>query len=77
MHHAGAYYALHDRCPHRGAPFSELGLIDDDGHLLCGWHYWAFHLADGRHTQVDSVKVCTFPTRIEHDRLYVDVAHPP
>jgi len=70
-------YAAHDRCPHRGAPFSELGLIDDDGTLLCGWHYWGFDLEDGRHTQVESIRLCVFPTRVIDGRIEVDLARPP
>lgn len=72
-----AVYAVHDRCPHRGAPFSELGLIDEDGTLLCGWHYWGFHLGSGRHTQVEGIRVCTFPTRVLDGAVEVDVARPP
>lgn len=74
---AGRFYALHDRCPHRGAPFSELGMIDESGNLLCGWHYWAFRLADGGHTEVEGVAVCTFPVRVTADRLEIDIARPP
>lgn len=72
-----AVYALHDRCPHRGAPFSELGLVDEDGVLLCGWHYWGFRLEDGQHTQVESIRVCTFPTRVVDGVIEVDVSDPP
>lgn len=70
-------FAAHDRCPHRGAPFSEMGLVDGDGHLLCGWHYWGFRLEDGQHTQVASIRVCTFPTRVVDGRVEVDLARPP
>lgn len=70
-------FAAHDRCPHRGAPFSEMGLVDDDGTLLCGWHYWGFRLEDGVHTQVESIKLCTFPARVVDGRVEVDLSRPP
>lgn len=72
-----AVYAAHDRCPHRGAPFSELGLVDDDGTLLCGWHYWGFELPSGQHTQVESIRLCTFPARVVDGQVEVDLARPP
>lgn len=70
-------FAVHDRCPHRGAPFSEMGLVDDDGTLMCGWHYWGFRLEDGQHTQVDSIRVCTFPVRVVDGQVEVDLSRPP
>ena len=73
----GAVFAVHDRCPHRGAPFSELGLIDEDGTLLCGWHYWGFDLTSGCHTEVEGIRVCTFPTRVVDGAVEVDLARSP
>lgn len=70
-------HAVHDRCPHRGAPFSEMGLIDEDGTLLCGWHYWGFGLEDGQHTQVASIKLCVLPARVVDGAVQVDLAKPP
>lgn len=58
--------------------FSELGLIDDDGTLRCGWHYyWGFDLDSGRHTQVGGIRVGTFPTRVVDGAIEVDVARSP
>lgn len=65
-------FAVRDRCPHRGVPFSEMGMVDDEGHLICGWHYWSFHLADGRHTENDSVRVSCFPVRVVDGAVQVD-----
>ncbi len=68
-----AVWAFADRCPHRGAPFSQLGIIDDEGHLLCQWHAWAFRLDDGRHTLLPFVCVPTYPVRIDAGVVLVDV----
>ncbi len=62
-----------DQCPHRGAPFSELGILDGEGHLVCSWHYWSFRLADGQQTALPDVKLCAYPAREEGGRLLVDV----
>ncbi|MCA9539723.1 MAG: Rieske 2Fe-2S domain-containing protein [Myxococcales bacterium] len=66
--------AVLDRCPHRGAPFSDLGLVDDEGHLVCGWHYWAFRLSDGEHAHVPGVRLACFPVRVNAGRVEVDVS---
>ncbi len=68
-----AVYAFFDQCPHRGAPFSELGLLDDEGNLLCGWHYWAFRLSDGAHTVLPNLVVPCYPARVQGDAVLVDI----
>ena len=40
---AGKYYALDERCTHRGSPLSEGSL--EDGVITCPWHYGQFDLA--------------------------------
>ncbi len=69
-------HAVVDQCPHRGAPFSELGLVDDEGHLVCGWHFWSFRLSDGCHTLIPDVRVCAYATKVEEGQLLVDVEAP-
>ncbi|MBN8280027.1 MAG: aromatic ring-hydroxylating dioxygenase subunit alpha [Gammaproteobacteria bacterium] len=46
----GAWHALLDRCPHRGAALS-LGTVMDDGTLQCRYHGWRFR-GDGACTKV-------------------------
>lgn len=69
-------YALTGRCPHRGAPFDTLGLVDPEaGELICRWHYWAFRLEDGGHTAMDSVALCRYPVEIDPEGVVrVDIA---
>jgi nitrite reductase (NADH) small subunit len=59
---AGRFYALHNRCPHRGAPLCEgrvCGTTVDTGDysfaygregeiIRCVWHGWEFEIATGR-----------------------------
>src|SRR6266487_5334810 len=42
---AGKYYALDDRCTHRGGPLSEGSL--EEGTVTCPWHYGQFDLETG------------------------------
>ena len=73
-----AFFAVGGRCPHRGAPLSELGFIHpEDGTLICGWHYWAFRLEDGSQTMIEGMGLGAWPTRVEGGVLQIDVAATP
>jgi nitrite reductase/ring-hydroxylating ferredoxin subunit len=41
----GKFYALDERCTHRGGPLSE-GILED-GIITCPWHFGQFDLATG------------------------------
>jgi nitrite reductase/ring-hydroxylating ferredoxin subunit len=81
----GGFFALADRCPHRGAPLCSSGEVvsavegvGDDrrvtrpGALVrCPWHKWDFDIASGR-CEVDArLRVRRYPVRIEGDELVV------
>jgi nitrite reductase/ring-hydroxylating ferredoxin subunit len=40
------FFALHDRCSHRGCSLSELGEVEGE-HVVCGCHGSTFDLRDG------------------------------
>jgi len=42
---AGKYYAIDERCTHRGGPLSKRSL--EGGVITCPWHYGQFDLATG------------------------------
>jgi nitrite reductase (NADH) small subunit len=58
----GRFYALHNRCPHHGAPLcagriggttagtggGEIHQVRDGEILRCAWHGWEFEIATGR-----------------------------
>lgn len=58
----GRFYALHNRCPHKGAPLclgtitdaidastrGEFHVVREDAILRCPWHGWEFDIATGR-----------------------------
>lgn len=76
----GRYYAVRNRCPHRGAPLCEgrrTGLftaaapyqlaLQRDGEILrCPWHGWEFDLTTGRTVCMpESVRVKSYPVGVE------------
>ncbi|MCB9549431.1 MAG: Rieske 2Fe-2S domain-containing protein [Myxococcales bacterium] len=67
------FHVLGGLCPHRGAPLAELGFLDGEGHLVCGWHYWSFRLTDGGHSLLDSISIGRWPTRVVEGDLQVGV----
>lgn len=73
----GTYYAMHDFCPHQGAPLSE-GFLDGDK-VICPWHLWQFCVRDGRwlDSPKSSLKVETYPVRVLGDEIQVQLPADP
>lgn len=71
----GSIYACNNRCPHEGFPLIE-GTVSDTCTLTCNWHNWKFDLANGDNLR-DGDKLRVYPTRIDGDRLLIDIADPP
>jgi nitrite reductase/ring-hydroxylating ferredoxin subunit len=81
----GSFYALHNRCPHRGGalclgPVTGTALPDAgfrfvygrEGELLrCAWHGWEFEIATGRSLVDPKLRAKTFPVEVEGGRVYV------
>lgn len=81
---AGAAFALHDVCPHRGAPLSAGRLIEDgaDARLACPYHGWAFRTADGGCADIpalsreasfeaDKIRVRRFPLHEDRGLIWI------
>jgi 3-phenylpropionate/trans-cinnamate dioxygenase ferredoxin subunit len=83
----GGYFALADRCPHRGAPLCSSGQVvsavegagDErrvtrEGALVrCPWHKWDFDIASGR-CEVDArLRVRRYAVRVDGDELVVSL----
>jgi nitrite reductase/ring-hydroxylating ferredoxin subunit len=84
----GEAFALRNICPHEYGPVcagyampmivgDTDGVIDiDEDHLVvvCPWHGWEFNARDGRAAWgKSSYKLKTYPTKIEADRILVDI----
>lgn len=83
----GRLYALPNVCPHQRGPLcrgwllrrvvgSAPGAMDvaDDGPVIaCPWHGWEFDLQTGRAVSDGRYGVRTFPVRVAHGRVLVDL----
>lgn len=82
---AGRYFALQNRCPHRGGalcagPVTGTTLPANDfryvygreGEIIrCAWHGWEFEIATGRSLIDPSIKAKTFPVEVEAGDVFV------
>ena len=81
----GAFYALRNICPHRGAPLCHGRLrplmispgvyqVDSEreGEILkCPWHQWEFDIKTGRALFDDTLRVKTYDVRQEGEEIVV------
>jgi nitrite reductase/ring-hydroxylating ferredoxin subunit len=81
----GEFYALHNRCPHRGGalclgPVTGTTVGDDDfryvygreGRIVrCAWHGWEFEIETGRALVDPKVRAKTYPVIVEDGDVYV------
>lgn len=66
----GEYYALNNRCPHRGGQLGDGKLVGSD--LICPLHNWDFDVRTGISRYDDLDQVATYPIIVEDDKLYID-----
>ncbi|MEO1041727.1 MAG: nitrite reductase small subunit NirD [Pseudomonadota bacterium] len=64
-------YALKDQCPHKKGPLSQ-GIVHDRS-IACPLHNMVFDLDTGAARGPDDYEVQTFPTKIEHGIISVDL----
>ena len=83
----GDFFALADRCPHRGAPLCSSGEVVNavegvgdaarvtrEGALVrCPWHKWDFDIATGRCTVDARLRVRRYPVRVDGEELVVSL----
>jgi len=82
---AGRFFALQNRCPHRGGalcqgPVTGTTLPTGDfryvygreGEIVrCAWHGWEFEIATGRSLIDPSIRARTFPVEVDAGDVYV------
>jgi 3-phenylpropionate/trans-cinnamate dioxygenase ferredoxin subunit len=83
----GGFFALADRCPHRGAPLCSSGEVVNavegvgdgarvtrEGALVrCPWHKWDFDIASGQCTVDARLRVRRYPVRVDGEELVVSL----
>ena len=65
----GAYYAIDDACPHRGASLAES--ICKNGKVFCSWHLFDFDLKSGECGAIPDFPVRTYELKIEGTEIFV------
>ena len=65
------FYAIEDRCPHRGGPLSQ-GIVHD-GCVTCPLHNWVISLESGEAQGADDGEVRTYPVKVDGNTLCISI----
>lgn len=65
------YFALENKCPHKGGPLSE-GIVHGRK-VACPLHNWIIDLESGAASGADEGCARKFPLKIENGRIYLDM----
>ncbi len=69
FNYKGKYYAIANKCPHRGAPLGE-GRIEE-GIVICPNHEWRFKLETGANMQNPELFIPTYPVKVKNENIYI------
>lgn len=69
FNYKGKYYAVANKCPHRGAPLGE-GRIEE-GIVICPNHEWRFKLESGANMQNPELFIPTYPVKVRNENIYI------
>ena len=69
FNYKGNYYAVANKCPHRGAPLGE-GRIEE-GIVICPNHEWRFKLESGANMQNQELFIPTYPVKVKNENIYI------
>jgi nitrite reductase (NADH) small subunit len=62
-------FAIDDRCPHKGGPFSQ-GIVHGAS-VTCPLHNWVISLETGKAQGADEGCVRTIPLKVEGSQIYI------
>lgn len=65
----GNFYAIANRCAHRGASLCDGEISEDGTTVRCPWHNWQFDLRTGEHRLDSREKLRMFAIRVEGDQI--------
>jgi len=68
------FLAVDNRCPHQGGPLAD-GIVSGAS-VVCPLHAWKISLETGEGATSASLSSCveTFPTRVEHGVIFVELS---
>lgn len=69
----GKFYAIANRCPHKGASLCEGEVVVEAGIVRCPWHHWNWKLAEGQLETDPRQKLRTYPVKVDGDEVLVQV----
>ena len=87
----GRYFAVHNRCPHKGGALCEGPLTGTtmpvqgtryvyghDGHILrCAWHGWEYDIATGGALVDSRLRARTYPVTVEGEEIVLTMPSRP
>lgn len=73
FHCQDGFHVFEDRCPHLGAPLSDVGFVKGD-EILCVLHCAKFDLASGRVLAAPAEEdLLRYACRVEHGTVMVEI----
>ena len=69
FHSEDQFYATENTCRHQGGPLGEGSLSGTT--VTCPWHGWEYDVTTGACQLDASVKVATFPVKVDGDDILV------
>ena len=70
FNHKGKFYAVDNKCPHRGGPLVQ-GHVED-GKVTCPWHAWQFELKTGACDTMPGTQQKCYPVKVEKDEVWIE-----
>jgi nitrite reductase/ring-hydroxylating ferredoxin subunit len=67
----GTFYAIANGCLHRGGPLGQ-GMLSGTA-VMCPWHAWSWDVTTGENTANPSLKMPSYPVKIEDGAVLVQV----
>jgi len=68
----GAIHAIHNTCLHRGGPLGQGEL--EGTTVTCPWHGWQYDVTTGNNIRNQTVKVASFPVKVDGSDVLVELS---
>ena len=68
---SGKFYAIDNKCRHRGGPLAE-GDVDGTT-VTCPWHGWEYDVTTGTNLDDPSMKLGCYPVKVEGNDILIEV----